>query len=812
MATHSSSGHGGRALAESDAFLAEYGYLRRPDFVQWMATLRCELSCPHCLAAETGTADMPLRDVQSLLDQVAELGVRGFLVTGGEPAARPDLPEVIAALGERAQSWQINTAAMPAPPLRAAMERHPPDFAAVSLDGPEEVHDRFRGRSGAHRAALEAIRFYRGIVDGDVVAGTTVTARNYPHLSSTFEEVLRSGATAWGLHLLVPEGRAAADRSLFLSRRQLRGLIDFCAARRADFPVGMADEIGWLGADEERVRDMPFFCGAGRTQCVVLPDGEVVPCTTLDRSTSAGNVLRSPLAEIWERGFAQIRNWRPEGRCADCEYARACRGGCWLQRRNGTQCFKGVWRAPRLAAAAAGAAVCLGLATSASAGEPRIPPKMSDIPVKKAEAESGQDAISDIPLGGVFPLKAVLVKTKHRVWLDQQILEWHAWRAAGRAHIKLEEIRKAYGAKTPEDPGTRYLLKVMEDKRAGDIAGRCRDVLAATQTKTPSLSLIVLLWRDLVELSLDGKPSEKRTPQERRALREALSILSARTDEWRPLLLKKKFEWGTNQIGVGGGGMAGVFGYKGGGGRRRYVYSFSYCRRLLEGRRWPKLEGSSKLPDDYTTKHPFGEHLSLSVKCAAGKAEALRLVRPGEKPQRAAKLEMRIFDLLKTPKGSQVKVVVFDGSDSLAVVLPGGCEISYGDLLRLCREQNRAAFTASAWKLSKRGYRAQPRPLLLPELRVMAGYAGDPTPANLAEPIAEHIRKLGSNSWTEREAASKALTAIGRPALPALRRALKHQDAEVAARAEWLLEEICRLKNNLRVIEARAQVLNIWMF
>jgi radical SAM protein with 4Fe4S-binding SPASM domain len=70
---------------------------------------------------------------------------------------------------------------------------------------------------------------------------------------------------------------------------------------------------------------------------VVLPDGEVVPCTTLDRSTSAGNVRRLALARIWADGFAELRRWRPEGRCRGCDLAPACGGGCWLQRRHDAQ-------------------------------------------------------------------------------------------------------------------------------------------------------------------------------------------------------------------------------------------------------------------------------------------------------------------------------------------------------------------------------------------------------------------------------------------------------------------------------------------
>ena len=72
-------------------------WTRVPQLVQWMATLRCPLSCPHCLAVSrnSGFSDMPLVTVFGLIDQISFMGVEEFLVTGGEPLAREDLPEVI---------------------------------------------------------------------------------------------------------------------------------------------------------------------------------------------------------------------------------------------------------------------------------------------------------------------------------------------------------------------------------------------------------------------------------------------------------------------------------------------------------------------------------------------------------------------------------------------------------------------------------------------------------------------------------------------------------------------------------------------
>jgi radical SAM protein with 4Fe4S-binding SPASM domain len=347
--------------------------------VQWMATLRCGLRCEHCLAVsrESGFSDMPLEKVRGLIDEIAAMGVREFLITGGEPLVREDLAEVIEYLGRKGMWWTLNTAAMPGKDLLQVIERDKPGFVAVSLDGPRPVHDAFRGRAGAWDEAMEAIRFFQSLGGVRVCAGTTVTSRNYDYLDETFHLVTASGADQWGIHLLVPEGRAADRPDLFLSKTQLKRLIKFVARRRRHFPVEMADEIGYLGYLEPLVRDVPLNCGAGRAQCVVLPDGEIVPCTTLDRSCSAGNLHERALADIWKSGFEDLRAWRPSGKCAACDYAVACKGGCWLQRKSGTQCFKEVWHGSGALKTAAGIAICLGgLAgpnVGASAAESLVP-------------------------------------------------------------------------------------------------------------------------------------------------------------------------------------------------------------------------------------------------------------------------------------------------------------------------------------------------------------------------------------------------------------------------------------------------------
>lgn len=524
MTTHSSTGchriaHGGR-------FFAEHGYLRVPSLVQWMATLRCDLSCPHCLTSGSGsdTPDMPLPQAENLIDQVAEMGVHEFLLTGGEPLLRPDLPEVVAHLQQRGVRYSINTAKMPGEEVRKAIEGYPPVFAAVSLDGPRTVHDEFRGKAGSFEEALDAIRFFGSLPGTSVCAGTTVTSHNYPHLSETFGVVARSGADRWGIHMLVPEGKAALRADLFLSKRQLRRLVGFVARKRRYFDVEMADEIGYLGYLEPLVRDLPLSCGAGRSQCVVLPDGEVVPCTTLDRSTSAGNLRERPLGRIWEEGFSELRHWKPGGECEGCVYSPACRAGCWLQRKSGTQCFKEVWHVPGALKTAAGIAVCLG--------------GLSGTAVKRSPGTAGGWKAEEKIAVGKQARGMATDSAIDPTALDRAILRYYVEQAAGSAPVSMITD----SAPTSGDPGWSFFCSFRENGLPEDLSGRCALARDALQTEERSLSLAALVYRAVAEPLFDRAEDGEWSQSERRAVRRTMEEIGRTARRWRTEIFREKLD------------------------------------------------------------------------------------------------------------------------------------------------------------------------------------------------------------------------------------------------------------------------------
>ena len=684
MGSYSKTQRHGRAALEAggDSFFQEHNWTRVPRLVQWFLTLNCPLNCEHCLAAgEAASGDeMSLKEAARLIEQVAAMGVEEFLLTGGEPFARRDLPDIISILRSNGVRWSLNTAAMPTARTRRATEQWPPYFVAVSLDGPEKVHNAFRGRTGAFRDAMASISYFAELSEHGVAAGTTVTTRNFPHLGETFGLVLESAATTWGLHLLVPEGRAGNRRDLFLDRQQLRHLIRFAAAKRNHFPVTMADEIGYCGLWEPLLRDTPFFCGAGRMHCVVLPDGEVVPCTTLDVSTSAGNIRRKTLAEIWENGFAPLRTWSPKGKCAKCRYAIACQGACWLQRRHGTQCFKAVWDIPQPVKAAC-FAVCVGLAAAGlAAGDTAL--------ARERERVTPKGERSGLRIGRGRTDGPEMLDAER---LERHIVRWYASQSSGRHLPKAKEAIGTVSPELAEDPAARYFAAFAEGKLSRVLAERVKLMKAALKTDQRSLSLIALMWRDITEWCLDGEGPEKRTPEERKVLQELLADLHASAKAWREEIFEKKLTPFLRRGGIPGRPMS-----------KAAPRPFRYAMTGRDHNRWGWTIGRRRITKEFLRNHPYADSMQLSYEAEPNRG--LKCVRNGT--LMAADGRLAIFDVLVVPsleKGDHFKLTLNIGRQKLHTVLPSDTELTYADVLRLTHEQNKAAVDKPA-EASARAY------------------------------------------------------------------------------------------------------------
>jgi MoaA/NifB/PqqE/SkfB family radical SAM enzyme/SAM-dependent methyltransferase len=296
-----------------DAFVGQFfelgtdGPSRRLYSVTLAVTNRCGYRCWHCYNAGRSPEDLPLDALRALAGELQSLGAVMVTLTGGEPLLRGDLEAIVGAFDGRT-CLVLNTTGDGLTADRArALRDHGLFAAGVSLDADDEAeHDRLRGRPGAFRTALAALRAAEA---GGLYPYVVAVATRELLAPDRFRRFVRfaAGAGAREIHLLEPSptGRLAGRDDVVLGESDRRRLLD-CqaeAAARDDEPV--VSSFAYLESDGA------FGCGAGLTHLYIDGSGEVCPCNLVP--LSFGNVAREPLRTILDRMGRHFR--RPRTGC-----------------------------------------------------------------------------------------------------------------------------------------------------------------------------------------------------------------------------------------------------------------------------------------------------------------------------------------------------------------------------------------------------------------------------------------------------------------------------------------------------------------
>ena len=309
------------------------------DSVVWELTLRCCFRCAYCgsRAGEARENELTTAECLDVVSQLAELGCRRVNLLGGEVFLRPDWEEIAAALTGRGMKVCIITSGFILTEERLeALASLGLESVAVSLDGPERVHDLCRSR-GSYRRALESIAALtaRGIPTSVISA---LRADNAPLLREFYETLKGYPIFAWQIQACSPMG-SAGDGGLdtrFDPLPVIRFAAEVCG--EAPFTVLLADNIGYFTPEETRIRGRKRAvfggCSAGLRTLGIDSVGNVRGCESLyDDAFIEGNLRERSLRDIWEdeNAFAFNRRFAADkltGACARCEVREYCAGGC----------------------------------------------------------------------------------------------------------------------------------------------------------------------------------------------------------------------------------------------------------------------------------------------------------------------------------------------------------------------------------------------------------------------------------------------------------------------------------------------------
>ncbi|EMA20272.1 radical SAM/SPASM domain-containing protein [Haloarcula amylolytica] len=312
---------------------------QQPLVLIWEVTQACELACKHCRAdaqPRRHPDELSTAEGKALLDQARDFGDGQLVVlSGGDPLAREDLPELVdygTEQGLRMTLTPSGTNSITQDRL-AELDDAGLRRLALSIDGGDsESHDTFRGESGSFEATMAAAEAARDL-DIPLQINTTVCAETVEQLPVIRDLVADLDAVLWSVFFLVPVGRGRVLTPIDPERaeRVLSWLHE--VSEEASFGLKTTEAPHYrrvaIQNQDEGAGGLKRRMGirAGKGFAFVSHTGEVFPSGFLPKS--AGSVREESVVDIYRESplFQQLRDDDAlTGKCGACRYRTVCGG------------------------------------------------------------------------------------------------------------------------------------------------------------------------------------------------------------------------------------------------------------------------------------------------------------------------------------------------------------------------------------------------------------------------------------------------------------------------------------------------------
>ncbi len=207
-------------------YLFGRGYSAPPETVSLFLTYRCNLRCPMCgqwgekgsfrsLGREVLSQGLTMDEIESLMDDLASFRPN-LTLFGGEPMLYRGWIDVVRMAKARGMRVNIVTNGVLLKDLVDEVIDSGLDEVVLSLDGPEDVHDRMRGVRGTFRKAMEGLRGLKGMREKGhrvplVSINCTIYEENFHRLKELVPVAEAAGAGSITFHHLLFLSRDACD-------------------------------------------------------------------------------------------------------------------------------------------------------------------------------------------------------------------------------------------------------------------------------------------------------------------------------------------------------------------------------------------------------------------------------------------------------------------------------------------------------------------------------------------------------------------------------------------------------------------------
>ncbi len=302
-------------------------------------THRCPLQCPYCSnPTELIKKDREISttDWGRVFAEAADLGVLQVSISGGEPAARRDLTELIRAARDADLYVNLITSGIGLTQGRlddlveAGCDHIQLSLQDVDSDGAKLI-------SNMDKSLERKLDFARWVRERSVplTVNAVMHRLNLDRLPETIELALELGARRLEVANVQYHGWAALNKKVLMPTQEQSSRTNQIVAEARESLHGRL-LIDYVPVDHYAEYPKACMNGWGRVALIVAPNGSVLPChnaTTLEH-LSFPNVRDQSLSTIWYESpaFNAYRgdSWMPEI-CRSCDRKEIDFGGCRCQ-------------------------------------------------------------------------------------------------------------------------------------------------------------------------------------------------------------------------------------------------------------------------------------------------------------------------------------------------------------------------------------------------------------------------------------------------------------------------------------------------
>lgn len=280
---------------------------KMPLSVIFSVTSRCNFNCEYCHVPQQKKADLPTKEVLSLIDQLACAGTQRLGIQGGEPLLREDIGEIVDHAKKRGLFVTLGSNGSLLPKMVDKIKNV--DALVLSYDGPS-AHNKCR-KEGSYEQLTSAIQL--AIKKRIKVWNTTVlTNHNLNDIDiilkqaeewgffTYFTPLMNTDTTGNTLELFAPEKEfKKAIEKIMIRKKQGKPILNSMPYLK--FIHDLPDHKKTVFFNERMDSKYQIKCYAGNLFCHIDTNGDVYPCINLLYKTKGYNAFKYGFKNAFEK-------------------------------------------------------------------------------------------------------------------------------------------------------------------------------------------------------------------------------------------------------------------------------------------------------------------------------------------------------------------------------------------------------------------------------------------------------------------------------------------------------------------------------